>query len=171
MTVLYMIRLKKKENGFTLIEVLLALTIILIGIVSVFRVEVYVADAENIANSKFKATFLAQEGIEVVKSIRDANWLDEQSWDTGLGATGNSNVEYNSLALNDVADNLYLDGSNIYTHNAVGTTPTIFSRHIEIAYLLDGDGITYMQVKSVVDFVLKGQVRTVVAEEHLYDWR
>lgn len=161
----------QQEKGFTLIEVLLALSIILIGIVAVFRVEVYVMEAARIANAKFKATFLAQEGMEVVKGIRDSNWLNERAWDAGLGATGNSNVEYNSFALNNVPDNLYLDGSDIYTHNSVGTTPTIFSRHIEITYLVDSDGITYMQAKSVVDYVLKGQIRSIVVEEHLYDWR
>lgn len=162
---------KQKQQGFTLIEVLLALSIILIGLVGIFRVEVYALDAARVANEKFRATFLAQEGIEIVKSIRDTNWLNERSWDAGLGVTANSNVEYDSTALNDVADNLYLNGSNIYTHNAVGATPTIFSRHIEIAYPADGDGVVYMQVKCVVDFVLKGKTHTVSVEEHLYDWR
>ncbi len=77
----------KHKKGFGILEVLLA------GIVIVIVLGSLVFLARNTLNSsiylsqKAQATFLAQEGIEIVRNIRDSNYIDSNNktqWDTLL---------------------------------------------------------------------------------------
>ncbi len=63
------------KNGFTIIELAIAIFILslaIVGIYSAFSVMVILtADAVDV----LKATYLAQEGMEIVNNIRDSNWI------------------------------------------------------------------------------------------------
>ncbi len=60
--------------GVTLIEVLVSISIItvLLGVIG-YSVNSYVAAREALLEST-KATYLAEEGLEIVRSIRDTDW-------------------------------------------------------------------------------------------------
>ena len=73
----------KKEKGFTLIETLVALSIFLVSIVGIMTVLSSGLTDINSAKKKMTATFLAQEGIEYVRNIRDTNVLySSNGWTT-----------------------------------------------------------------------------------------
>jgi len=76
----------RKEKGFTLIETLVALSIFLISIVGIMTVLSSGLTDINSAKKKMTATFLAQEGIEYVRNIRDTNVLYSVSgWTNFMG--------------------------------------------------------------------------------------
>ena len=72
-----------KNNAFTLIEVVVAIFIIALVIVGVFTlIQRTIMDRAFIA-SQLQASYLAQEGIELVRNQRDENWLNGITpWDT-----------------------------------------------------------------------------------------
>lgn len=61
----------KKQSGFTLLELLLAIGIFSMGAASVSYLIVESVKATDLNNKKIETTLLAREGIEAVRSIRD----------------------------------------------------------------------------------------------------
>lgn len=87
-----MIFLKKKlrNRGFTLIEVLLAVTVFSIGIIGSYNIIAYNISNFSKSINRVIASNLAQEGFELVRNIRDSNWLSGADWDNNLvGGVGN----------------------------------------------------------------------------------
>ena len=64
-----------KTRGFTLMELLVALAVIMTGIVAVFGLFLQVSKTQRAQEGQTLALELAQEGIEVVRSVRDSNLL------------------------------------------------------------------------------------------------
>lgn len=81
------ITFNKKENGFTIIEIIISIFILCVGIIGVYSafsaVSILTADSAD----RLVAAYLAQEGIEVVRNIRDSNWL---TCENGLWCTWSS---------------------------------------------------------------------------------
>lgn len=128
---------------------------------------------------RLTAIYLAQEGIETVRNIRDGNWLKGtecapgEIWDCGLGI-GDFEADYDDTSLSPWADrNLKIDG-DFYGYSGAGTQTT-FKRKITISdkQNLDGDPLNtadQMKVTVTVSWESKGQ-HSVSAEEYLYNWR
>lgn len=72
------------KKGFTLMEVIVAISILVIGLLGVFFVVQNITFSSQINSSKLTAAYLAQEGIEMVRNKRDSNWLAGVSWDSNL---------------------------------------------------------------------------------------
>src|SRR3990170_1749725 len=64
------------SRGFTLIETLVALVIFTTSITVLISVTGSGVANTNYAKNKFIASYLAQEGVEMVRNIRDNAWLD-----------------------------------------------------------------------------------------------
>ncbi len=81
------------SKGFTLIELLIAIFVITVGLTGAFIAAQRGVLAIDYANTRFTAIFLAQEGVEIIKNIRDTNFLEGSAWDDGLPA-GNFEVQH-----------------------------------------------------------------------------
>jgi prepilin-type N-terminal cleavage/methylation domain-containing protein len=163
-----MTKMTKNKNGFTLLEVIVSMAVISVGILGALALTNYSISSAVFAKNQLISANLAQEQIEVVRNIRDSNWLGGVSWKDKIPQGTNLNVDYNSTQLSDLPDGLFFDGLR-YLHSTTPNTP--FSRHLEIAYKIDGDGYEYIQVKSVVEWKDRGRVHKILAIDHLYDWR
>lgn len=82
------------HKGFTLIETMVAVTILAFAIVGPFVAIENALVASYAARDNLTATMLAQEGIEYVRGIRDANYLEliknpssSREWLGGLDGT------------------------------------------------------------------------------------
>jgi prepilin-type N-terminal cleavage/methylation domain-containing protein len=81
------------RRGFTLLETIIAIAIILFGLLSVIALSTSSLIASNITSDEFLATNFAREGIEAVRAVRDTNWLaydtdSTTAWDAGLSDSG-----------------------------------------------------------------------------------
>jgi len=89
---------KIKRRGFTLIEALVAISILLVGILGPFMLTNMNLQAGLFSRDQITAYYLAQEAIEMVREVRDENFIQEQRtgsnmwWLSGLSAciTGNT---------------------------------------------------------------------------------
>ena len=72
-----------KTKAFTLIETLLAITLMTVVITAVtgLILTTLQANARNLRS--LQATLLAQEGLEALRYMRDSNWLQNYDWDGG----------------------------------------------------------------------------------------
>lgn len=135
----------KANNGFSLIEVLVAVFVITIGFTATTTL-ISKSIAESIGSrDTIVASQLAQEGIEVVRNIRDQNWLvlpKKKAFEANF-TNGNKDfcvVDYDSSALVNGTDcnpsnnfDVYLN-ANYYEQTVVSATPTKFKRRIGIEY-------------------------------------
>jgi prepilin-type N-terminal cleavage/methylation domain-containing protein len=158
----------KRNKGFTLIEALVALTLLTVGLIPAFlQASSSVKLAGQIRNSLI-AAHLAQEGAEVVRSLRDANWFVDAPFDTGLTdcSTG-CQVQYDDKTLRESKGTLPLKLdplSGLYQY-ATGT-PTPFSRKITITGLSSHE----LKVISEVAWLDRDGSKTFSVEYHLFDW-
>jgi prepilin-type N-terminal cleavage/methylation domain-containing protein len=146
----------KNKYGFTLVETLVAISIILIGLTAAFSVAQLGVSSSSFAKSRTSAYFLAQEAIEAIKSKRDHNIIVGNDWLEGLvNCTGSAGCDFDLKATlddpsnNPNADEVFLScvdplanscvlqnvpdisgDSQYYGHN--GASNSGFTRHIYI---------------------------------------
>jgi len=77
------------KSGQSLIELLIALGIfgVTVSVVTFLLINGYLSDLQARQNNI--AIFLAEEGLETVRSIRDNNWKDLKEGSYGLAIAGN----------------------------------------------------------------------------------
>lgn len=169
------------KKGFTVIEVIVAIFLITAGIVGVLSLITQTISSVSISRDKLIAAYLAQEGIEIVRNIRDGNWLEQRNnltlpWDDGIAPCLPANrpcsaefeADYDDQNLSSYTGNpLNLENppSNMYGYGS--GTPTKFRRKITITAPAE----TYiLQVSVLVEWEEKGKPYSVEAQENLYNW-
>jgi len=154
------------QQGFSLIEVIIAIFVITIGIVAVVNLISSAIGSVAISESQVIATNLCQEGLEVVRNIRDSNWEKAESWNNGL-SNGNYRIEYNSNALLALSDNpaLKLNSNGYYQYSS--GNDTLFHRKITINNINDHE----LDAISEVGWRQRGKSVNTRAKIKLYDWR
>ena len=98
--------IKSDRRGIGLLEAMVALLVLMIGIVSIMVLMVSNTTIARNSRDQLIASNLAREGVEIVRSVRDSNWLKIEAiethaddtpykWDDGLyGASTISYVAY-----------------------------------------------------------------------------
>lgn len=165
------------KKGFTIIEMLVTIFFLSVGVTGVLVAIQQVAAYVDNSFYNLTAVYLAQEGIEIVRNIRDGNWLEGNSWDDGLAA-GDWEADYamsqgaDLVSWSDPGRDLKIDGGFYKYSISPSATSTPFKRKITISKTnLDGvPGYDQMKVKVKVTWEAKGQ-HEILAEEYLYNWR
>jgi len=162
---------KLKLGGFTLVEALVAIAILLTAVVGPISL---IGDATHklyYSRDRLIALSLAQEGIEVVRQKRDSNMLGAVAWDTGITA-GNYVINATSSTPiipsvpNDITPKqVYIDTQGFYGQAPGTLTP--FKRIVTTT----GGGLTpELKVTSTVTWTTGGQAGTVTVSEYLFKW-
>lgn len=164
------------RKGSLMIESMVAISITLISLLGVFALLSQSIALNKNASQKFVATYLAAEGIEIVRSMVDANYAASQPWnkDIGSGITPvnyevvyNSTVsDWNNLGSNESTAFLNFDpATGIYSYG-IGQ-PTPFVRTVAVTNV-SGDEI---RVVSTVNWSERGAAQSVYLEDHFLNWR
>lgn len=162
--------MKKKKDlyqkkGFTLPEVLTAVFLIIISSVGIFIFFPKIISSSEISSLELVGSYLAQEGIEIVRNIRDQNLIALEDWDKGI-EEGFWRVQYNkNYLLNFSDDFLKLNNAGFYNYDDGQNTP--FKREIIIEKKENGRAIL---VTSKVSYIFRGKVYNFSCQEYLYKW-
>lgn len=83
-------RKKTFQRAFTLIEVIVALFVVSMGTAGVFTLMEQIGYFTSQTSFRVRAMYLAQEGVELVRNVRDTNYAkayqgENVSWLDGLG--------------------------------------------------------------------------------------
>lgn len=123
------------KQGFSLVEVLVTLMVLAVGITAVSAL--MLGNIKNSRNSKNQiiASQLAQEGIELVRNLKDNN---NAAFLTEVSANDDYRIDYqsdyagfkSSNAADDSLKKLYLNADGFYAH--AGASSTKFYRKIKI---------------------------------------
>ena len=75
---------RKNQQGITLIETMVAITVLIIGLVGAVILATYSIRVTEDSKHEMTGVNLAREGIEVIRNVRDSNWRDGTDWYDGL---------------------------------------------------------------------------------------
>lgn len=184
------------RGGFTLIETLVAISILLLVVIGPITVAQRGIKSAYYANEQVTAVFLAQEAVEAIRELRDTNALEiyddapGETWDWYVGLNGDCKVASDELDDSQKGcafdpdsgsftecdqggfDNckLYLEpGTNTYVHTASGNQDSGYVRKVRVGPLSNGG----IPVQVEVDWVSRtfgGSTNPpVVLETWLYD--
>ncbi len=148
------------ELGFSLIETIIAISVIGVVIATAAQLTQSSLKMGRSTMSQFIAFHLAEEGLEIVRNIRDSNWLQNTSWRNGLddgmyeisenAAGGGARWQLKRIRLVDEASKITLSEHEI------------FRRTIEINAMHVTSRVTYMQT---------GGEKEVSLAMQLTDWK
>jgi len=158
----------KKQNGFTFLELLVAIFILSVGTAGVLNLISQLSASARFVFDKMTAAYLAQEGIEITRNIRDSNWIAEKTWDQDIGL-GDWEVDYQEQSLGRLygARHLNVDANGFYSYSS--GIPTKFTRKINIQKgVIEPDNI---QICVTVDWTYTLRSHSVYICERIYNWR
>lgn len=78
------IRNLTKKEGFTIVESLVAITMLIIAISGVSKAVSTSISSYTFSRDQVIAFYLAQEGFEFIRNMRDENALNNRAWLTGI---------------------------------------------------------------------------------------
>ncbi len=168
----------KRQEGFTLIEIIVCMSLITFGMMGVLSLVQQNVKAGDINKNRLIASQLAQEGLELVRNLRDQNWIDGVDWQVGSGGAGSATdiiqdnvyaIDYTGItdvvSANDVLAKLYIDGNRLYRHGAGAKTP--FSRII----VIEQNNGTDIEVSCLVNWKRGTNPYSYKVYTKFYNWR
>lgn len=159
-------RFKIQERGQLLIEAGVAISILVIGLLGILSLLSRSLSLNNVVSSRYIASNLAVEGIEVVKNLIDANVIQFNPWNENIN-TGSYEVAFDSLSLNSNQDRFLLFDPTGNNYNYQTGQPTAFKRIIQITNI----GSDEIRVNSAVNWRIRGGSYSINLEDHFFDWR
>lgn len=130
-----------KNKGFTILELMITIVVVSIGILGAYSVIQDIFSSTSKVSYSLTATYLAQEGIELVRNGRDTNWIGGAiNWYDGLIVDPLVTSPVSGFPGYSRGTNVFLSGSKLV-------------------------------VKVNVTWNIRGDTGTINIEEELYDWR
>lgn len=159
--------LNPNSAGFTLVEALVSLLIFSVALTAIFSLLSNNLKNALLVEHNFIASGLVQEGMEVVRNIRDSEWHLSNSFGTTI-PDGSYRVQWNSQALLALEANPFLkkDSGNGLVSYDTGNN-MIFKRTVTISAV---SGVEKRIVVSVT-WDERGVPKSVSAEIHLFNWK
>jgi type II secretory pathway pseudopilin PulG len=177
------------RRGQTLVEALVALSILTVGFVGIVTLLSKSFQLNRTTSNDTQATYLAAEGIEVAKNIIDYdvyNGLAHPgsgdwgcSFDLPLNTPTDYELEYDTTvsgctllasvpAAKAQSDHLYFSSStDFYSYdNFPPAVETDFTRDVKITAVSNAE----LDVQSTVTWTDGGLGNTITLEDHFYDW-
>jgi type II secretory pathway pseudopilin PulG len=175
---------KVNNRGFTLVETLIAITILILAVTGAFAAAQNGISSAIFSKDQIVAFYLAQEGIEHVRNLRDQNGLEGNGrWLKGFGEVGDpcqlnpvvgqpgNRCRVDAVA-NTIAQcigecpNIKFNDFGFYAYDSGADSK--FKREITLTNVVDGK-----EVAIIVRVTWsKGLVnREFVARENIFNWQ
>ncbi len=154
----------KKEKGFTLVETLIAISILMISVAAPLSLAAKGIQAANLAKEQIVAYYLAQDAFEMVKNIVDSNKLGSYSYSQGEMIHGDLNdiCIFNECKIDTLTGKIeiyslgekikFSKTNNIYGFDSASAsdyTDTIYERYFKIEKVQD-DGSSIDEIRVLI---------------------
>jgi len=150
-------RLRRDRRGQSFIEAMVAITVIITAISSSLALIQSSITATRIGGLQVVAANLAREGLEVVRGMRDTNWLKSQSFQVGLVDAGGVKIARPILDVENGSWTLSFEPTGLTSANAViyvsdegvhrqadsqpaGSVASLYSRILTLQHICRDDG-------------------------------
>ncbi len=148
-------------------EILVVLFIVSMSLLGILSLLIQNIQVQSVNKNKLIASSLSQEGIELIRQVRDDNWQNGRPFNSYL-TDGSYRIDFQNGLMSNPSDfRLYLkDG--FYVHESTASS-TIFSRQIFVDRLSSlGEPL---RVRSIVSWIDRDRPSRYELQTLLYDWR
>jgi hypothetical protein len=180
-------------TGFTIVEVAISIFVLSIAVIGVYSAFSLVALLTSDVEERFIGVYLAQEGIEIIRNIRDTKWITDldNGWDeaisiyndAGCMSTGCETDIGQILTSWGEGAYLYINNDGFYGYEEVENKKTIFKRKIiiddsvegaihvsvEVSWNRKATMLSPEELAGTAD-CSTSESNCVVFEEYMYDW-
>lgn len=167
-------------RGSSLVEALIAVFILTMGILPSLSAVLLANSFSALIRNNLIGANLAQEGIEVVRAVRDSNWFaagsppwDRYLIDCGGPATCIWRVQWDTmgpLLPSSIDPVLEINSQGLYGYSP--GAPTSFKRQIIITKIDPTGCNCEIRVVSQVSWLeRKNRTKTISVEAHLFNWK
>lgn len=153
-------------------ETTVALAVLLTSVVGPLTLASFSLRSASVAKNNLVAAGLAQEGLELVRTVRSSNILKNADWLTGLGFCLNSSgcsIDAKNLSVGNCGgacpDLLFDLPLNLYNYETGDST--IFSRKIKLTETVAGREI---RVDVTVSWKEKFGAKSFELSDSLFNW-
>jgi Tfp pilus assembly protein PilV len=159
----FFLKQPKFQSGQSLIETIIAIFVLTMALTTALGLAVYSLSSSSLSQNQIIAVNLAREGIDVVRAMRDSNWLaGDASTDASFNLTNcadlggrlcypkalagptytisagifraNFDIPSKTWSLDTNSSyDLYLQINGVYTHAPTGGTP-VFARKLVVSF-------------------------------------
>lgn len=140
-------KILKNKKGFGLVELVMAMLILSIALLGILQLMTYLIQSSVINQERIIALNLAREGVEVVRSVRDSNWITAcptwggscTHWSTAGGT--NTCCTWDSGINSDADHTLVLDFDPANNRYVLNYVPNLFSSALTDLYVDTSSGL------------------------------
>lgn len=164
------------KQGQMLVETMVALSMVVIGMLGLLALLSQSIGINKVVADQYIASYLAAEGIEIVKYIIDNNTMDGGPFNNGLtGCGGGCSVQYDDpihVGSKHTQSLMFNAQTKSYTYDVSTNdgTPTSFKRVITINS--NPSNTDELIVTSVVEWQTRGGSGSKIEiEDHFFNWR
>ena len=170
------------RRGQTLVEALVALSILTVGFVGIITLLTKSFQLNRTTSNDTQATYLAAEGIEITKSLIDHDVytglaVGSNDWGTSFTRSGYYwDIDYETTSTvglpfytNQMQTTpLYFSSTtHSFGYDTLGATPTDFVRNIKVTSINGNE----LDVQSIVTWSDGGSSDAITLEDHFYNYR
>lgn len=140
--------MKNKSKAFSLVEVMTSVFLVSVGLLASLSLLTKGLNETIGSRDQIIASLLAQEGVELVRSIRDNNWANGVSTFEGIEDSDDQRIDYEEGSLSSVGDeeDFKLKRNNKGFYQYADGDSTKFSRRIIISSNGDNEEVISMVV-------------------------
>ena len=167
---------KNNQRGFTLLEVLVALSFLTIISLSTIQLITRARQAADLARQDFVAVNLAREGLELVRATRDTNWFSTVDRSLWIQEDMCQSFTYDAAMLrarasvgSPAASALYIQQNGEWGHDVSGE-PTQYEREFDVDCSEKDRDPGVVTITSRVTWQDRGLPHEVLLREKLYNW-
>lgn len=169
---------KNRNSGFTLLETLGALSVLILAVAGPLTLASYVLRSASVSQNRLVAFYLGQEAIEYVRNLRDSNAINgEANWLNGLDACispNNCAVDLKHNLIKDIALCPKLKYDSTYGfYNCDDGSDSTFSRSIQLSpvntSIYEGKIYEY-KITVTTSWQERFGIRSFALEEHILNW-
>lgn len=133
------------NHGFSLVETLLASAVLALTVTALIGAVIYGRESTGVAGMLGRATYLAEEGLEAIRNLRDSAFTNLINGDHGLVVSG-----------------------NIWTFSGTSDTTDNFMRTVAISTV---DSVRKLVTSTITWQQTPSRSGSVVLTTYLTDWR
>ncbi|MDP6119530.1 MAG: prepilin-type N-terminal cleavage/methylation domain-containing protein [Candidatus Pacebacteria bacterium] len=161
---------KPLNEGFSLIETLVAITVLLIAVTGPLSIAHRALSDANLAKNQTIAIFLAQDAIEYLKNLRDENLLSGNDWDRTINDCNGTCIVDSALdtltACSGSCPVLRQDSATgLYGYNN-NWEPTLFTRTVTTTTVNEDEFSVSVDISWQNGTITK----TISLKEHILNW-
>lgn len=159
----------RKNSGSLMMESLVAMALVVVGLFGIFNLIYVSIGADSLAVHKLQATYLAAEGVEIIK-----NYIDLEGYTNFVGtvASGTYQVAYEDNGpiggpqrVCQLPDGSFSQDPQWCGNPVNKAVKTVFQRSVTITY----PNSSTTDVSSAVTWTEKGQNQSVILEDRFYE--